>query len=140
MNMWIWAYVYKLHIYMYLLTSDHYFVLFHLQFFLFFAGVRTPMSVDDIKVDLPHVYADLMTIQKQLEKHYRDMQDIEFTGDKYLHMYLSICTYVCMYIYMYIYILIRNITTIYLIFFHSVENGKLYILQTRTGKRTARAR
>jgi pyruvate,orthophosphate dikinase len=57
------------------------------------SGVRTPMSVEDIKVDLPHVYADLMIIQKQLEKHYRDMQDIEFTvenGKIYIFVYIHI--------------------------------------------------
>lgn len=63
------------------------------------SGVRDPMSVDELQKELPEVYAKLLHAQEQLEKHYRDMQDIEFT----------------------------------------VENGTLYILQTRTGKRTARA-
>ena len=40
------------------------------------SGVRTPISIDDLKADstLPGVYDQLVSIQKQLEKHYRDMQ------------------------------------------------------------------
>lgn len=52
------------------------------------------MCVDDIKARLPHVYAELMTIQKQLEKHYRDMQDIEFTGNMYMYTYTYMYTYI----------------------------------------------
>jgi pyruvate,orthophosphate dikinase len=60
------------------------------------AGIRTPTSIDDISSDLKE---QLLTLSKKLEKHFRDMQDFEFT----------------------------------------VEDGKLYMLQTRNGKRTAEA-
>ena len=66
------------------------------------AGVRTPLPINDLtRADslsqaMPSVYEELMKIAKQLEMHYSDMQDIEFT----------------------------------------VENGKLWILQTRNGKRS----
>ena len=63
------------------------------------AGVRTPHQIEDLKKEMPAVYHQLKTVTKRLEKHYRDVQDFEFT----------------------------------------VENNKLYILQTRTGKRTAKA-
>ena len=63
------------------------------------AGIRTPQKIAKLEEDMPHVYTELVTIVKNLEKHYRDMQDCEFT----------------------------------------VENGKLYILQTRNGKRTGAA-
>jgi pyruvate,orthophosphate dikinase len=63
------------------------------------AGTRTPSSIDEMKRLLPDAYAELLTVQAVLERHYRDMQDIEFT----------------------------------------VERGKLYLLQTRTGKRAAAA-
>jgi len=63
------------------------------------AGVRTPDPVVKMKRQLPPAYKTLETIYKKLEKHYRDMQDIEFT----------------------------------------VQNGRLWMLQTRTGKRTAAA-
>lgn len=63
------------------------------------AGVRTPINVDELRLEQPHVYEQLTHIQSLLERHYRDMQDIEFT----------------------------------------VENGVLFILQTRRGKRTAMA-
>ncbi len=63
------------------------------------AGIRTPKHIDDLKKDMPHAYEDLVKIYGILERHYRDMQDFEFT----------------------------------------VERGKLYLLQTRTGKRTAQA-
>jgi pyruvate,orthophosphate dikinase len=67
------------------------------------AGVRTPQKLDaregGLQEFLPEAYAQLWKIQEVLEKHYRDMQDIEFT----------------------------------------IEKGKLYILQTRHGKRTAAA-
>jgi hypothetical protein len=74
-------------IFFFIFSFFHFFIFSFFHFFIF-SGVRTPISVDDIKVQLPHVYADLMTIQKQLEKHYRDMQDIEFTGDEYLYILL----------------------------------------------------
>ncbi|MGB6844736.1 MAG: pyruvate, phosphate dikinase [Candidatus Acidiferrales bacterium] len=63
------------------------------------AGIRTPTPLAELAKGMPKVYAQLEKVRKTLEKHYRDMQDLEFT----------------------------------------VENGKLYMLQTRTGKRTAAA-
>jgi len=75
------------------------------------AGIRTPQPINaesrregqatlaTLEEELPRPYAELVRIQRKLEKHYRDMQDIEFT----------------------------------------VEQGKLWMLQTRTGKRTVRA-
>ncbi|MCX7704397.1 MAG: pyruvate, phosphate dikinase, partial [Planctomycetota bacterium] len=60
------------------------------------AGIRTPMPVDELKERMPEVFEQLQRIRDKLERHYRNMQDIEFT----------------------------------------VEKGKLYMLQTRTGKRT----
>ncbi len=63
------------------------------------AGIRTPLKIDELKKRLPKAYKELNAIYKKLEKHYRDMLDIEFT----------------------------------------VQEGKLYMLQTRVGKRTAAA-
>ena len=63
------------------------------------AGVRTPSPIAKLKEDMPAVYEQFQTIAHNLENHYRDMQDMEFT----------------------------------------IENGKLYMLQTRNGKRTAAA-
>ncbi|MDA8088865.1 MAG: pyruvate, phosphate dikinase [Nitrospiraceae bacterium] len=63
------------------------------------AGIRTPMHIDELKKRLPKAYKTLDTIYKKLEKHYKDMLDLEFT----------------------------------------VQEGQLYMLQTRVGKRTARA-
>ena len=72
------------------------------------AGIRTPQPINKAGGDgslpsmeevMPESYVQLMQIQQALEKHYRDMQDIEFT----------------------------------------IEKGRLYMLQTRTGKRTAKA-
>ena len=63
------------------------------------AGIRTPQRLDELKKTMPEIYKQLDKIRIKLEKHYRDMQDIEFT----------------------------------------IEKGKLYLLQTRTGKRTAQA-
>jgi len=63
------------------------------------AGIRTPLPLSNLKNDLPKVYEELIKIVKILEKHYKDVQDYEFT----------------------------------------IEKGKLYLLQTRTGKRTAQA-
>ncbi|HJP87172.1 MAG TPA: pyruvate, phosphate dikinase [Gemmatimonadaceae bacterium] len=63
------------------------------------AGMRTPLDIDDMAERLPESYRELLDTQARLEKHYRDMQDLEFT----------------------------------------VERGKLYLLQTRSGKRTAAA-
>ncbi|MBX2811606.1 MAG: pyruvate, phosphate dikinase [Myxococcales bacterium] len=68
------------------------------------SGIRTPMPIngpgeDTLKGRIPAVYAQLHTICQTLERHYQDMQDIEFT----------------------------------------VQRGELFLLQTRTGKRTAEA-
>lgn len=63
------------------------------------AGIRTPQKIAKLEEDMPEIYKQLVEIVKGLEKHYKDMQDCEFT----------------------------------------VENGKLYILQTRNGKRTGKA-
>ena len=60
------------------------------------AGVRTPLPIAQLDKDMPRVYAQLTVIYQKLEKHYRDMQDLEFT----------------------------------------VQEGKLWMLQTRNGKRT----
>ena len=43
------------------------------------AGVRTPVPIAELKKQMPKIYAELEQIYKRLEKHYRDMQDIEFT-------------------------------------------------------------
>jgi pyruvate,orthophosphate dikinase len=63
------------------------------------AGIRTPQPIEKLKKVMPSIYNQLYKIQQKLEKHFRDMQDIEFT----------------------------------------IEKGKLFLLQTRTGKRTASA-
>src|ERR1700722_6544267 len=63
------------------------------------AGVRTPEPVAKLKDQMPKSYAELLTVRKILEKHFKDVQDIEFT----------------------------------------VQEGKLFMLQTRNGKRTAAA-
>jgi pyruvate,orthophosphate dikinase len=63
------------------------------------AGIRTPLHIDDMAKRLPGAYRELLGVQERLERHYCDMQDLEFT----------------------------------------VERGKLFLLQTRTGKRTAAA-
>jgi pyruvate, orthophosphate dikinase len=63
------------------------------------AGIRTPQPIAALKESMPKVYDELVAIKDRLERHYRDMQDIEFT----------------------------------------VQEGRLYILQTRSGKRTAGA-
>jgi pyruvate,orthophosphate dikinase len=63
------------------------------------AGIRTPMHLSEMASAMPKVYAQLEKVRVKLERHYRDMQDMEFT----------------------------------------VEDGKLYMLQTRTGKRTPAA-
>lgn len=61
------------------------------------AGIRTPIPIDELKKRMPSVYEELEKIYTKLEKHYKDMLDIEFT----------------------------------------IQEGKLYMLQTRVGKRTA---
>ncbi len=63
------------------------------------AGIRNTKPISEMKNDLPQAYAEFVDIAEKLERHYRDMQDVEFT----------------------------------------IERGKLWMLQTRTGKRTARA-
>jgi pyruvate, orthophosphate dikinase len=63
------------------------------------AGIRTPLSIDEMRTKLPEAYTELRETEQRLERHFREMQDIEFT----------------------------------------VERGRLYLLQTRTGKRTAAA-
>ena len=63
------------------------------------SGVRTPLSISELKRAMPKVYEQLKTITGKMEKHYRDMQDFEFT----------------------------------------IQDGKLYMLQTRNGKRTGLA-
>ena len=60
------------------------------------AGIRTPEPITDLEKIMPAAYAQLREITSSLEKHYRDMQDFEFT----------------------------------------IEDNKLYMLQTRNGKRT----
>ena len=60
------------------------------------AGIRTPRAIGELAQVMPKAATELRKVGKMLEKHYRDMQDIEFT----------------------------------------IEDGKLWILQTRTGKRT----
>jgi pyruvate,orthophosphate dikinase len=63
------------------------------------AGTRPTKPLEQLKGEMPEVYAQFEGIARRLERHYRDMQDMEFT----------------------------------------VERGELWILQTRTGKRTAQA-
>ena len=63
------------------------------------AGIRTPMHLSEMAARMPSVYKQLEKVRKLLERHYRDMQDMEFT----------------------------------------VEEGTLYMLQTRVGKRTPAA-
>jgi pyruvate,orthophosphate dikinase len=60
------------------------------------AGIRTPKKIAELQKDMPAVYKQLDDVRNKLEKHYRDVQDIEFT----------------------------------------VQKGKLWMLQTRNGKRT----
>ncbi|MGY4706400.1 pyruvate, phosphate dikinase [Candidatus Bipolaricaulota sp. J31] len=60
------------------------------------AGIRTPKPIEELEKEMPEVYKQLLEVREKLERHYRDMQDLEFT----------------------------------------IEDGKLYLLQTRTGKRT----
>ena len=63
------------------------------------AGIRTPMPIGQLEGAMPEIYRELCRLTGQLEKSYRDMQDIEFT----------------------------------------IERGRLWLLQTRVGKRTAAA-
>ncbi len=63
------------------------------------AGVRTPEPIDKLQQDMPDVFRQLREITSRLERHYRDVQDFEFT----------------------------------------IQDGRLFLLQTRNGKRTAQA-
>jgi len=63
------------------------------------AGIRTPLKIAQLRETYPEIYEQFVRVAELLEKHYRDVQDMEFT----------------------------------------VERGKLWMLQTRTGKRSARA-
>jgi len=63
------------------------------------AGIRTPRPIAELERDLPQAFKELKEITARLERHYRDVQDFEFT----------------------------------------IQEGKLYLLQTRTGKRTGQA-
>ncbi len=63
------------------------------------AGIRTPEPISDLQKELPVAYKKLVKIRKDLEKHYKDLQDMEFT----------------------------------------IQEGKLFMLQTRNGKRTTHA-
>ncbi|HWJ21927.1 MAG TPA: PEP/pyruvate-binding domain-containing protein, partial [Gemmatimonadaceae bacterium] len=46
------------------------------------AGIRTPLHIDEMARQLPGAYAELLETQERLERHYRDMQDIEFTVER----------------------------------------------------------
>ncbi len=63
------------------------------------AGIRTPKPISELAEEMPALYNQYVEIAQKLERHYKDIQDMEFT----------------------------------------IERGKLYILQTRNGKRTAQA-
>jgi pyruvate,orthophosphate dikinase len=63
------------------------------------AGIRTPATISHLADEMPQAYAEFQLIAQRLERHYRDVQDLEFT----------------------------------------IERGKLYMLQTRSAKRTAAA-
>ena len=63
------------------------------------AGIRTPQKISNLARDLPQAYAEFQEIAERLERHYRDVQDLEFT----------------------------------------IERGRLFMLQTRSAKRTAAA-
>jgi pyruvate,orthophosphate dikinase len=63
------------------------------------AGIRTPKHIEELKKEMPEVYNQFKEVAEKLEKHYRDIQDLEFT----------------------------------------IERGKLWMLQTRNGKRTGPA-
>ncbi|HKY05093.1 MAG TPA: pyruvate, phosphate dikinase, partial [Blastocatellia bacterium] len=63
------------------------------------AGIRTPKHISELKEDMPEIYDQFVAVADKLERHYRDMQDLEFT----------------------------------------IERGRLWMLQTRNGKRTGPA-
>ena len=43
------------------------------------AGIRTPKDIASLEEQMPHVHQQFVSVSQQLEQHYRDMQDIEFT-------------------------------------------------------------
>ena len=51
------------------------------------AGIRTPSKISKLQQDLPHVYQEFQEIANRLEKHYKDMQDLEFTVERG-HLYM----------------------------------------------------
>ncbi len=51
------------------------------------AGIRTPSKISKLQEDLPHVYQEFQEIANRLEKHYKDMQDLEFTVERG-HLYM----------------------------------------------------
>src|SRR5439155_7598092 len=53
------------------------------------AGIRTPKKIAELQKDMPEVYKQLEAIRGTLEKHYRDVQDIEFTVQKSKHWMLQ---------------------------------------------------
>ncbi|HYP29583.1 MAG TPA: pyruvate, phosphate dikinase [Blastocatellia bacterium] len=63
------------------------------------AGIRTPKHIDELRNDMPEIYNQFVEVADKLERHYKDMQDLEFT----------------------------------------IERGRLWMLQTRNGKRTGPA-
>jgi len=63
------------------------------------SGIRTPLPISELEKTMPHAYQHLREVTHKMEKHYRDIQDFEFT----------------------------------------IQDGKLYMLQTRNGKRTGLA-
>jgi pyruvate,orthophosphate dikinase len=63
------------------------------------AGIRTPKHISELQKEMPEVYNEFVEVAQKLERHYRDMQDLEFT----------------------------------------IERGRLWMLQTRNGKRTGPA-
>src|SRR5436853_2080208 len=63
------------------------------------AGIRTPKHIEELNQDMPEIFREFVEVANKLERHYRDMQDLEFT----------------------------------------IERGKLWMLQTRNGKRTGPA-
>ncbi len=46
------------------------------------AGIRTPKKINDLNIDMPQIYEELLEIAKKLEKYYKNVQDIEFTIEK----------------------------------------------------------
>jgi pyruvate, orthophosphate dikinase len=46
------------------------------------AGIRTPKHIDELKEEMPEIYAQFVEVANKLERHYRDMQDLEFTIER----------------------------------------------------------